>query len=602
MTDITIDVEKILPFIIKKFTEVYGNEYSDIISTRLKTATIFQYYNIESLGSYIHNVLTLKERELSVKLLESIGENNLDLEKYKKDKYKFNFDDDVEEILRKYIGTSCYGFSEESNYWAPLKAFNPDNDSNQFKVFENRLVLINYLLGDNHEEITADNFDSFTKTEEYAEILKKVAELNAIYDPLLLEYKNFKSKMTQHIDFIDSEKKRKYKVLTKKKSEILQDIYQKLPPAVINAIKDKPLSEQINIVMGYSFNIGGSSNIESFSQDAMESLKSESISQTKKFLIATQQAKYLTRLDPNIINKEIINPDSDEWIDEYLNLLNQDNVKQYIPSSDVIDYISSNRKKMYEEAIKEYYTTRQDFIDIKTAFGEDLKKDLDDIYELIKNETICITSSNNYKDGTAPIMLYGVRDYGYLFYSFAHECGHIIDKISPYGSGFDKNGANVSKNPYDESYRKYEKFNETLNDIFTTEVVKSLQNQGIYLIEPKEYTLSDIDNCNTSLITRNILQPLLLSFRQQIIKAKVNSDSSILTSYIGEENFEELVDVVNKVDYLSRNGVVPKIDTSPDDEMVKDYYKQLERAQNIYLNIDSYYDANYSNYGADIIR
>ena len=602
MTDITIDVEKILPFIIKKFTEVYGNEYSDIISTRLKTATIFQYYNIESLGSYIYNVLTLKERELSVKLLESIGENNLDLEKYKKDKYKFNFDDDVEEILRKYIGTSCYGFGEESNYWAPLKAFNPDNDSNQFKVFENRLVLINYLLGDNHEEITADNFDSFTKTEEYADILKKVAKLNAIYDPLLLEYKNFKSKMTQHIDFIDSEKKRKYKVLTKKKSEILQDIYQKLPPAVINAIKDKPLSEQINIVMGYSFNIGGSSNIESFSQDAMESLKSESISQSKKFFIATQQAKYLTRLDPNIINKEIINPDSDEWIDEYLNLLNQDNVKKYIPSSDVIDYISSNRKKMYEEAIKEYYTTRQDFIDIKTAFGEDLEKDLDDIYELIKNETICITSSNNYKDGTVPIMFYGVRDYGYLFYSFAHECGHIIDKISPYGSGFDKNGANVSKNPYDESYRKYEKFNETLNDIFTTEVVKSLQNQGIYLIEPKEYTLSDIDNCNTSLITRNILQPLLLSFRQQIIKAKVNSDSSILTSYIGEENFEELVDVVNKVDYLSRNGVVPKIDTSPDDEMVKDYYKQLERAQNIYLNIDSYYDANYSNYGADIIR
>lgn len=602
MSDITIDVEKILPFIIKKFTEVYGNEYSDIISTRLKTATIFQYYNIEGLGSYIYNVLTLKERELSVKLLESIGENNLDLEKYKKDKYKFNFDNDVEEILRKYIGTSCYGFGEENNYWAPLKAFNPDNDSNQFKVFKNKLVLINYLLGDNHEEITADNFDSFTKTEEYANILKKVAELNAIYDPLLLEYKNFKSKMTQHIDFIDSEKKRKYEVLTKKKSELLQDIYQKLPPAVINAIKDKPLSDQIDIFMGYSFNIGGSSNIESFSQDAMESLKSESISQTKKFFIATQQAKYLTRLAPNIINKEIINPDSDEWIDGYLNFLNQDNVKKYIPSSDVIDYISSNRKKMYEEAIKEYYTTRQDFINIKTVFGEDLEKDLDDIYELIKNETICITSSNNYKDGTAPIMLYGVRDYGYLFYSFAHECGHIIDKISPYGSGFDKNGANVSKNPYDESYRKYEKFNETLNDIFTTEAVKSLQNQGIYLIEPKEYTLSDIDNCNTSLITRNILQPLLLSFRQQIIKAKVNSDSSILTSFIGEENFEELVDVVNKVDYLSRNGVVPKIDTSPDDEMVKDYYKQLERAQNIYLNIDSYYDANYSNYGADIIR
>lgn len=127
------------------------------------------------------------------------------------------------------------------------------------------------------------------------------------------------------------------------------------------------------------------------------------------------------------------------------------------------------------------------------------------------------------------------------------------------------------------------------------EAVELLHNQGIYLIEPPEFTLSDVSNHNTALITKNLLKPLLLKFRQQVISAKVKTDRNELIRYIGKEYFEELVDVVNKVDYLSRNGVVPKIDTSPDDELVKEYFEQVERAKKIYSNIDDYYINNIEN-------
>lgn len=186
---------------------------------------------------------------------------------------------------------------------------------------------------------------------------------------------------------------------------------------------------------------------------------------------------------------------------------------------------------------------------------------------------------------------------GSLFYTFMHECGHIIDQSSN-GTGFETFSdfnENSEKNPYDNDFRKYEKFNETLNDIFTMEAVELLHNQGIYLIEPSEFTLSDISNHNTALITKNLLKPLLSKFRQQVISAKVKADHNELIRYIGKDNFEELVDIVNKVDYLSRNGVVPKIDTSPDDEMVKEYFEQVERAKKIYNNIDDYYSNNIEN-------
>ena len=174
---------------------------------------------------------------------------------------------------------------------------------------------------------------------------------------------------------------------------------------------------------------------------------------------------------------------------------------------------------------------------------------------------------------------------------FMHESGHIIDQ-SPKGTGFetfDNLGKNCKRNPYDSAFRKYEKFNETLNDIFTIEAIKILQDQGIYLLEPKEFTSLDTINCNTSLITKNLLQPLLQKFRKQVIKAKINSEPEELITYIGEDNFEELVDAVNKVDYLSRNDVVFKIDKYPEDAMVIEYFQQVEKVKQIYINIDRYY-------------
>ena len=208
---------------------------------------------------------------------------------------------------------------------------------------------------------------------------------------------------------------------------------------------------------------------------------------------------------------------------------------------------------------------------------------------------ICIVGQGgfNYNNEFISIMFYTVKENagGYLFNSFVHESGHIIDQNLK-GTGFepvDDFSENYTKNPYDNEFRKYEKFNETLNDIFTIEVTNFLQKQGIYLIEPKEFTKLDASNLNTASITKDLLQPLLQKYRKQVIKAKINSDPKILINCIGEDNYEELVDIVNKVDYLSRNGVVIIIDKYPKDPMVLDYNKQIERVKKVYNNIDNYY-------------
>lgn len=587
--------KRILPFAIDAFTKVYGEEYHDIIFQKINNAIIIPYYDIEGLSDYISYIKRCKRREYAIKFLDKIGVN---VKKHIKDNYTQALDDEIEKILDYYMNSSFFGFSKDTNYHVPLQAFKPNNETYPKRLLKNKIKIINYLLDNSHKEVTEENFESFVGTEEYNEILKKINDLNLVYEQLLLEYRKWEEQLQPYEEFVESENKRKSEILKKKKITTFMDVYSRLPIPVINAISGKSLEEKSTAIFG-SLDIGSKSIIESFSFNNMEKLKSKDIDLWDKYCIVWTQSYYLKNIGIEIPNEQMLECDSEEDVNNYLIFLSQDNIRKYIPSDDLISYITSLRENNYEDALRKYYVNRDDFLDAKREFANN-ESNLKYIYEQIKNKRICVAANGGTRNDNEfiSIMFYTIRTYGggSLFHSFMHECGHIIDQSSN-GTGFEHSNdfnENSEKNPYDNAFRKYEKFNETLNDIFTIEAVELLHNQGIYLIEPQEFTLSDVSNHNTALITKNLLKPLLLKFRQQVISAKVKADHNELIRYIGKDNFEELVDVVNKVDYLSRNGVVPKIDTSPNDKMVKEYFEQVERTKKIYNNIDNYFKENFS--------
>ena len=281
---------------------------------------------------------------------------------------------------------------------------------------QNKIKIINYLLNNNHEPVTEESFNSFITTGEYQQILKKIDELNLVYEPLLSEYNEWEKKLQPYKDFVESETKRKTEILERKKQLLFKDISLKLPTPIINAISSKSLEEKIRTILG-PLDIGSLSTIELFHSEKIKKLEPKDVDLFNKILMISEQVNYLKNIGINTIDGKEIECKSEEDVNNYLNFLKRDDIRQYIPSDDLIHFITSIREKRYEEALREYHTTRKDFIDA-----------------------------------------------------------------------------------------------------------------------------------------------------------------------------EELVDVVNKVDYLSRNGVIAKINTSPDDEMVKEYFEQVNRAEKIYHNIDDYYD------------
>lgn len=390
---------------------------------------------------------------------------------------------------------------------------------------------------------------------------------------------------------------RKSIILQKKKDEIFEEFFSKLPKCVKKAICHKTLDEQKSIVLGF-YDISLMSIIEYFRRDQIIKLTSKDVKMNDKFLILFWQLHYLKELGVKIPNEENLSSDFEGNIVDYLKFINKKSIRKYIPSDDLICDVSRIRKMKYEAALIEYYTTRSDFIAAKRIFDDNpISRKI--IYDEFKNKKVCILGRGAIKNHSdlVSIMFYTIRenDGGFLFQTFLHENGHVIDQ-NKNGCGFECNydlGSDGQKNPYDNEYRKYEKFNESLNDIFTLEALEFLQNQGIYLIESKEFTSLDKGNHNIAQITKDLLKPLIQKFRKQVIKAKINAKPEELIKYIGKANFEDLVDVVNKVDYLSTNGYVSKTNKFVDVDMYMEYLEQLERVKQIYDNIDDYWINNY---------
>lgn len=232
MKNLKIDFASLKPYVISAFTEVYGEEYSSIISKKINNSIVAYYYDIGGLADYIRYIKKCKRCEYSIKFLELIG---VDVKKYKNNSHPNYLDDELKVILDYYIG-SLFLFNSIDDVISPIRTFHSNNNTNPDVLLENKLSLINYLLGSEHEEITKENFSFFEKTEKYLELLKKIEEFNKIYEILLKEYNEWKIQLLPIEQYIESERVRKKEIYQKKKDEMLRDLILKLPLFLQNAI------------------------------------------------------------------------------------------------------------------------------------------------------------------------------------------------------------------------------------------------------------------------------------------------------------------------------------------------------------------------------
>ncbi len=89
----------------------------------------------------------------------------------------------------------------------------------------------------------------------------------------------------------------------------------------------------------------------------------------------------------------------------------------------------------------------------------------------------------------------------------------------------------------------------------------------------------------------------------RFLKARLKGNFTCLTDYVGEENFDELNDIIDYTDLLIEKGLADKLrEQKNDDEIVIDYHKQLLRLKDVLRKINEFYEKSSSLYDEYIFR
>ena len=88
------------------------------------------------------------------------------------------------------------------------------------------------------------------QTEEYSNLLKRISEIRTIYDKLYEEFQEWYKNLDSLNKYVEDEKKRKEDIYKQKGELLFKKIYSKIPQAMKKIIADKPIEEQIKLVLG----------------------------------------------------------------------------------------------------------------------------------------------------------------------------------------------------------------------------------------------------------------------------------------------------------------------------------------------------------------
>ena len=574
MYDLNIDYKKIIPHVIDVFSFVYGEEHQQTITDKLNNTAYFFYEDMHGIKDYIQYLKTWKKRELKLLFLEKIGYN---ISKFKTGNYAEKLNENITKIVNMYLGTEK-SFEEDAEIYSPVLAFKKNNNIDKDILINNRIVLINFILKEN---ITKDTFEEFIKTTKYQEFEKTITKIISIYENLILEYKEWTKNLKDLEQFVEEEESKRETIYKSYRKEMYKQAFQYLPQEAKKVLQNKPLEEQIRIVFGPSV-INNLGDIRAFNEYYMKKINNPNFDVWVKKMIIKNQISWLRNMGLNIPE---IDCKTEEDIKKHLEFLEQKEIKQFIPRIEEAEKITKIKEQMCGLAEHKYLETiKNNAIKSENFYG------VDDVEKIIKESKIfTLLTRNSY---SIPKVFFTINstNYSSVAYSFIHECGHAIDSKNA-DSGFDFID-NTEKNPYNQRFKKYERFNETINDIFSNAAYKYLMSKGIYLFQREEITQKNVSDTNTSLIVKKLLYPLLKDYYNEVVNSKINTNPNILINKIGKNNFEELVDIVNYVDYLNQKQLKEKLAKNENDSVVIEYKKQLERLNKVYEQIHNYSNSN----------
>jgi len=299
---------------------------------------------------------------------------------------------------------------------------------------------------------------------------------------------------------------------------------------------------------------------------------------------------------------------TDLSFDTYEEYISNPEIQSIIPDKNLCDEIVKEKDKLIIKTEKLYIEKNplyEEAIRIIKSKNYLLKYDI--LTNIMINELTCVNL--NFVESSGKIKLspfvfvQGNLEPSVFDLRLIHECNHLYEltltKID--GSmlectgGWDVLHSDIDKAIDDDDLsspkriRKYEAFNEIINDLIAVDITKIMHDNNKYIIGDEKTSLS-MSNSNYQMMTPLIID-FYNTFKKEIIASRKNGDLSPITDRVGQENFDALNDLLNNFFNRFRIGiwnVKMELRQNKDTDNTRYYKSCIKQSKEIFEKMQSY--------------
>ena len=212
----------------------------------------------------------------------------------------------------------------------------------------------------------------------------------------------------------------------------------------------------------------------------------------------------------------------------------------------------------------EYYKSLPEYINNREKIDKLELLDKDDGYDTLSyedNQTMIVPNikkiDNIYKIFSL-VLIYLDNDDGFIDSYIIHELNHVLEAYlldfdgEKYrmSSGWEIFTGSVLELPdikkaylkESQPKRKYELFNEIINELISQEITEILFESNNYIFNSKE--IADYQGTNYELI-RFLVDEFYQTYKKEIIESRHNGSIDIIYDRVGKDNFDALNELIN---------------------------------------------------------
>ena len=651
--EIVLNCNQLLKENISKFIEVfvkfYGEKNRSEIEEKLSNVIFVGYQSPESISQNLKKIEENKKEELIDKLL---NENKIGLTKEDLFESYYEFDQknnpiiefeefhklhqlgkegrkkEYKEIGFNYIKRLIPIITEEE-YLEIIQTKQPpsrfktmpkliinnilyfNNEESIEKEYQKKYEKVKKILQKINPNITIDNYSQYQNSIELKElfnIIENYKELREEYKELKTKYKEFYLQLSEDEKLKKELNEKYYKQLLNENMELIPIEKQKEVKEYIEGKKDIYLDIDLKNIFGYTLGVENPI-ISSFSTESDQILSDENESNWKKTNIKNSRIDFFKTNGIDLGN-------------DYENYITSDTVKKIWPSKQLVDKFNESKRKKLNSYKNEFYTNRTFYKNtlLEIESKELINKDDNFDAKTFDNNMTCISTNARIINGSYELFClmfinFNINDFDKMDHFIVHEMNHIIETslkkvdeetiylITGWDECFDKicdERKEVDTLIDDSPKRKYELFNEIINEKIAQEISKLMEENEIYIFNEKgnkkyKHTTS-YEHSNF------IVDEFYNEFKDKIIESRRNGNINIIWDEVGKENFESLNELFEiyyeNFQEFKYYKLLDSLQKKEETELTKIFYDIVEKKNRILekMRIHKEMNQNRSNY------